>query len=258
MLLDRGFIRLSHGPRENHTRPAIDPLFRSAAIAYGPAVVGVILTGQLDDGTAGLLAVKDRGGTAIVQEPSEATAPSMPESALAHVKVDYRCTLEEMASIFVDLANDDPVPTGEVQLDELIEVENRIAEGIFTVEDWWKIEKLSIPCGLNCPVCRSALYEIRDSRMLRFRCRAGHAYSVESLMAEQADCRETQLSGLFGALTEEATLARRVRDGPTYRERDKLREGLNAKIARIELESDQVCGWLRALTGLVQPDPDER
>ncbi|MFX1673642.1 chemotaxis protein CheB [Paraburkholderia sp. A2WS-5] len=256
MLVQRGYIRLSHGPQENHTRPAIDPLFRSAAISYGPAVVGVVLTGQLDDGTAGLLAVKDRGGTAIVQEPSEATAASMPKSALAHVKVDYCCKLAEMAALFVRLANDDPEPNEDRNLDELIDIENRIAEGIFDLQDWWKLEGMSSPCGLNCPICRSALYELRDKRMMRFRCRAGHAFSAESLLAEQADSRETQLSALFGSLTEEATLAKRLRDAPVYKERIDLTASLNSKIQGIEVESTQVCEWLRALTNLVEPDPD--
>ncbi|WP_036020490.1 chemotaxis protein CheB [Paraburkholderia mimosarum] len=256
MLVQRGRIRLSHGPHENHTRPAIDPLFRSAAIAYGPAVVGVVLTGQLDDGTAGLLAVKDRGGTTVVQEPSEATAASMPRSALAHVQVDHCCKLAEMAELFIRLANDDPQPPEQANLDELIEIENRIAEGIFDLQDWWKLEGMSVPCGLNCPVCKSALYELHDKRMMRFRCRAGHAFSAESLLAEQADSRETQLSALFGSLTEEATLAKRLRDAPVYKERVDLTRSLSGKIQGIERESAQVCEWLRALTDLVEPDPD--
>jgi two-component system, chemotaxis family, protein-glutamate methylesterase/glutaminase len=216
------------------------------------------LTGQLDDGTAGLLAVKDRGGTTVVQEPSEATAASMPKSALAHVNVDYCCPLVEMADLFVRLANDDPATSGQAVPDELIEIENRIAEGIFDLKDWWKLEKMSMPCGLNCPICRSALYELRDSRMMRFRCRAGHAFSAESLLAEQADSRETQLSALFGSLTEEATLAKRLRDAPVYNERVDLTASLSSKIQGIERESAQVCEWLRALTDLVEPDPDER
>lgn len=108
MLIQKGYIRLSHGPHENLARPAIDPLFRSAAVAYGPAVVGVVLTGQLDDGTAGLLAIKDQGGTTVVQEPSEATAASMPLSAIRHVPIDHRCKVGAMAALFVELAYDDP------------------------------------------------------------------------------------------------------------------------------------------------------
>jgi two-component system chemotaxis response regulator CheB len=161
-----------------------------------------------------------------------------------------------MAELFVRLANDDPEPKENDNLDELIEIENRIAEGIFDLRDWWKLEGMSIPCGLNCPVCRSALYELSDKRMMRFRCRAGHAFSAESLLAEQADSREMQLSALFGSLTEEATLARRLREAPVYKQRADLTATLSSKIQGIEVESAQVCEWLRALTGLVEPDPN--
>jgi two-component system, chemotaxis family, protein-glutamate methylesterase/glutaminase len=135
-------------------------LFRSAAVNYGPAVVGVVLTGELNDGTSGLLAIKDRGGFTIVQEPSEATARSMPLSAIRHIKVDKVCKLDEMARLFVELANDAPPPKPDTSLEKLMEIENRIAEGIFNVEDWWTLEQMSIPSGLNCPNCRSALYEL--------------------------------------------------------------------------------------------------
>ncbi|HKQ74713.1 MAG TPA: chemotaxis protein CheB [Blastocatellia bacterium] len=104
MILERGLVRLTRGPKENHVRPAIDPLFRSAAYAYGPRVVGVVLTGLLNDGTAGLWAVKDRGGTAIVQDPEEAIAPSMPQSALQNVEVDYCLPLGDIAPLLARLA----------------------------------------------------------------------------------------------------------------------------------------------------------
>jgi len=115
MLVEKGYVKLSHGPHENLARPAIDPLFRSAAVAYGPAVVGVVLTGQLDDGTAGLLAIKDRAGTTIVQDPAEASASSMPQSALQHVPVDHCLGLDDMAALLVMLAHDDPPAGGAVE-----------------------------------------------------------------------------------------------------------------------------------------------
>ncbi|MDB5742194.1 MAG: CheB methylesterase [Polaromonas sp.] len=104
MLLDAGVIRLSRGSKEHHARPAIDPLFRSAALAYGPLATGVILTGMLDDGSAGLRAIKECGGTAVVQDPADAHAPSMPQSALDSVEVDYVAPLLSMGPLLHGLA----------------------------------------------------------------------------------------------------------------------------------------------------------
>src|SRR5437016_12022670 len=113
MLMELGKVRVVRGPKENRHRPAVDPLFRSAALAYGPRVIGVILTGALDDGTAGLLAVKRRGGIAIVQDPDEALYPSMPLSALANVEVDYRLPLSSIGPLLVHLASEQVEENGE-------------------------------------------------------------------------------------------------------------------------------------------------
>jgi two-component system, chemotaxis family, protein-glutamate methylesterase/glutaminase len=256
MLVEHGYVRLSHGPHENFARPAVDPLFRSAAIAYGPAVVGIVLTGQLDDGTAGLLAIKDRGGTTIVQEPSEAAAPSMPTSALRHVPIDHRCGLDEMAKLLTDLARDDPSRVEpEPGSEALIEAENRIAEGVFRVEDWWSFEHMSTPSGYNCPICRSAVYEVKDKRLLRFRCRSGHAFSALSLLSGQADARENLLSSVFGVLVDEVTLTKRLLSMPEYASEPHISGGLAARATELEIQSGQVSGWLHALTGLVEPEP---
>ena len=253
MLVRKGYVTLSHGPHENLARPAVDPLFRSAAIAYGPAVVAAVLTGQLDDGTAGLLAVKDRGGTTIVQDPSEATAPSMPQSAMHHVQIDHCCKLDEMASLFVRLAEDDPAAQPPDSLGKLMAIEDRIADGIFNVEDWWNLEQVSSPSGLNCPNCRSGLYELTDKRVLRFRCRSGHAFSARSLLSGQAESRETLLSSLFGAFIEEATLAKRMRRDTAF-ERDSLVAAeLGERVSVLEREANAVCDWLHAMSGLVEP-----
>jgi len=253
MLVERGRIRLSHGPKENFARPAVDPLFRSAAIEYGPLAVGVILTGQLDDGTAGLLAIKDRGGVAIVQDPAEAPAPSMPRSALRHVPVDYRCKLDEISKLLVELVQDAP-GTGQ-PVEPLIAIEARIAEGISTVEDWLTLERLSKPSGLTCPDCRTALYELPDRRLLRFRCRAGHGFSGESLISGQEDARESLLCALFGAFIDEAALARRLAAMPEHAADPASSAYLGARAERLQEQADQVRSWLRALTGLIDPEP---
>lgn len=118
LMVEPGVVRLTRGPRENRFRPAIDPLFRSAAQVYGPAAIGVVLSGDLDDGTAGLWAIKQLGGIAIVQDPGEALFPSMPQSALQYVNVDHCVRLSDMASVLNRLAatEADPVPPGRSSL----------------------------------------------------------------------------------------------------------------------------------------------
>jgi two-component system chemotaxis response regulator CheB len=142
----------------------------------------------------------------------------MPLSAIRHMTIDKVCTLEEMARLFIELANYAPPPESEQSLQKLMEIENRVAEGIFKLEDWWALEQMSMPSGLNCPNCRSARYELGDQRVLRYRCRSGHAFSAPSLLSGQADAREAHLSSLLGALIEEATPAKRLRSEPLFAE----------------------------------------
>jgi two-component system chemotaxis response regulator CheB len=106
LLVHRNFVRTVQGPKENKARPAIDPLFRSAAVAYGPRAVGVLLSGKLDDGSAGLRAIKRRGGVTIVQDPAEAAYPDMPRNALTHVEIDHCLRVAEMPSLLERLALD--------------------------------------------------------------------------------------------------------------------------------------------------------
>lgn len=242
MLLRDGTIRLSDGPRENWTRPAIDPLFRSAAIVYGPAAVGVVLTGQLDDGTAGLLAVKDRGGVAIVQDPEEATAPSMPCSALRIVQVDHACRITAIAALIIRLAND-PWPDAAANTEEILRLENEIAEGTMRVEDWRQLEQLITPTGFSCPDCGSVLYDLNDRRMLRFRCRSGHAFSPETAIAANDDRRQRAESSMFAALVEDATLARCIAERPECAGDLALSTFLTERAARLERQADATLEW---------------
>jgi two-component system chemotaxis response regulator CheB len=106
MTLGDGVVQLTRGPRENHHRPAIDPLFRSAARAYGPSVIGVILTGMLNDGSAGLRAVRAAGGRAVIQDPADAAAPDMPWNALRHAGADHRVKLAAIPQVLARLADE--------------------------------------------------------------------------------------------------------------------------------------------------------
>jgi two-component system chemotaxis response regulator CheB len=254
MVLEPDRIRLCHGPKENSVRPAIDPLFRSAAIYYGPRTVGVVLTGQLDDGTAGLLAIKDRGGTTIVQEPREATAPSMPLSALRHVAIDHRCTISEFAKLLAELAADPEAPPS-ATADQLLDVEARIASGRLTLEDWRQLGRLGMPSGLNCPECKASLYELSDARVLRFRCPSGHAFSAESLLSAQADAREDVLGSVFSALLEEAMLARRLQQRAEYSTQGAVLASLAGRVGSLEQEAERIQTLLRSMAGLVEPEP---
>ncbi|PMB51833.1 chemotaxis protein CheB [Fischerella thermalis CCMEE 5201] len=208
LLVKREYITLSRGPRENSHRPAIDPLFRTAARSYGRRVVGVILTGTLDDGTAGLKAVKMRGGVAVVQDPHNAMYSGMPRSAIENVDdIDYVLPLAEIPSVLVKLANT-PVEEAENFIPNEIEFESDIAElDMEAVDNDGRPGK---PSGFCCPECGGSLWELQEGDLLRFRCRTGHAYSTESLLAEQSDALEDALWIALRALKEKSSLANRM------------------------------------------------
>lgn len=206
LMIADGRVRLSQGPKENLTRPAIDPLFRSAALAFGGRVVGVLLTGELDDGTAGLWSIKDRGGITVVQDPREAEYPSMPQSAVKHVPIDYCLPLGEIGPLLVRLANE-PAPKEKSETTaENLELENTIA--LNALEAFRLVEKLGKLTPFTCPDCHGSLWELRQGSVLRFRCRTGHAYTAESLIAEQRLTIEKLLKEAMRATEENPTLCR--------------------------------------------------
>lgn len=207
LLVKPGCIRSIRGPRENSHRPAIDPLFRTAARAYGNRVVGVVLSGVLDDGTAGLAVIKQQGGIAVVQDPDDALYPGMPNSAIANVAVDHILPLSKIASILVHLAHQ-PVVEGPKAVPKTMETESDMAELDLTALN--KDEKPGTPSGFGCPECGGVLWELSNGKLSRFRCRTGHAYSPESLLAEQSDGIESALWSALRALEESATLTRRM------------------------------------------------
>ncbi|MBC8010563.1 MAG: chemotaxis protein CheB, partial [Burkholderiales bacterium] len=182
--------------------PAVDALFRSAAEAYGPRVTGVVLTGHLDDGTAGLNSVKTHGGVAIVQDPKDSLAPGMPESALRNVQVDHCVPLDEIGPLLMRLATAKTIRPRK----RAVKVEKRS----LSPRDMEK--KFGRPTAFVCPECNGPLWETKTGQALQFRCHVGHAYSPESLMADHADGLERALWSAVRTFDEQAALLRRLKE----------------------------------------------
>jgi two-component system, chemotaxis family, protein-glutamate methylesterase/glutaminase len=213
LLIYPGHVRTVRGPRENHARPAIDPLFRSAALAYGERVIGVVLTGALDDGTAGLAAIKRQGGIALVQDPSDALFPSMPMSAQVNVDVDHCLPLREMGAILASIVRRRATSNGGTDVEKGsngLEYEVRISMLDASALESDDESRPGNPSPFGCPECGGVLWEQPDAGPPRFRCRVGHAYSAESLLASQHDGFETALWTALRALEEKAALSRRL------------------------------------------------
>ena len=209
LLVEPGIARVTKGPKENRFRPAIDPLFRSAAQVYGPAAIGVVLTGSLDDGTAGLWAIKQLGGTAIVQDPAEALFPDMPSSALAHVQVDHVATLSRIAALLHDLTRRQRIPERiEIDFAKTLEMEVEIAKDRNAFEAG--VEQFGEPSAFACPDCHGVLLKLDEDGRTRFRCHTGHSYSIESLVAGATDGIEHALWTAIRALEEAALLMDRT------------------------------------------------
>jgi len=210
LILEPGRARVSKGPRENRFRPAIDPLFRSAAQVYGTGAIGVILSGSLDDGTGGLWAIKNLGGCAVVQDPFDAMYPSMAQSAIDHVSVDYVVRLAEIAPLLVRLVAapvskppDTPAPE-ELDMEVKIAMENNPIDA--------GLERLGTPSRFACPECHGVLLELKEGQRTKYRCHTGHAYSIASLLAAIGEGIEDALWNAVRALEEGHLLMARMAD----------------------------------------------
>jgi two-component system chemotaxis response regulator CheB len=213
---------LSHGPTENGHRPAINALFRSAAVAMGPAVTGVLLSGVLDDGVAGLVAIRAQGGATVVQDPSDALYPSMPDNALRHLVPDHVLPASDIGTVLAKLARQEvdaglaPPPS------HLIHLENQIAQNQRKPVDY-HAEGVGEPSGFSCPDCQGSLSEL-DRSGDRYRCRVGHAWSAQALLNAQGDEFERALWMALRSLDEKANLAAKMRDNAISRGSNRLAE----------------------------------
>lgn len=202
-------ILVTKGAHENRSRPAIDPLFRSAAVAFGTGVIGILLTGYLDDGTSGMKAIKSCGGICIVQDPEEAEYPAMPKNALNNVKVDYCLPISEMGALLYQLIPKKLRKTQAVPKDILIE--STIAERVLS--DLSSVNKLGNQVPFNCPGCGGVLWQLEKGSSLRFRCHTGHAYTASALLAEQTKKIEETMWTALRMFEERKNLLTEMADG---------------------------------------------
>jgi len=253
LLVKPGAAWVIYGPKENGHRPAIDPLFRTAARAYGSRVVGVVLSGNLNDGSHGLRLIKSLGGVAVVQDPDDALYPGMPTAAIDNVDVDHVFPISALADLLTRLTREQIPEGAQVQRSDEVESERpgkRAEEGEII-----NARLGGQPSVYTCPECHGNLWEINDLRLTRYRCRVGHSFTEDSLIYEKSEALEAALWMALDALEEQASLTQRMAD----RARD-LRNGrrqavLEQRVSDLEDRARVVREVL--LTGLPKTMPGE-
>jgi two-component system, chemotaxis family, protein-glutamate methylesterase/glutaminase len=227
-------VTLSRGPRENRHRPSIDVLFRSAARSHGSRVWGIVLSGELDDGSAGLMAIGMKGGVRVVQDPAEALSPDMPNRAIQYAGADYILPVAEIANLLGRIHRGEELPAEhpvrEVRMQDHIDKEVREAE------------MENIPCKKQpgkssefaCPECHGVLWELDENGLLRFRCRVGHAFTADALRVAMSEAGENALWAAMRALEEKIALLRRMSSRAEGKFANRYREDAEANSTYVE------------------------
>ena len=241
LTVERDRVRVTLGPLQNRHRPSIDVLFRSAAISFGPKVIGVVLTGFLSDGTAGLQAIKELGGISIVQDPASALIPDMPENALNNVEVDFVVPLEDIPTLIVQLTSA-PQPERPVDPDQAHLHHFEAEADLGRVTD---IAEVAKPSSYMCPDCGGGLWQLQGPTP-RFRCRVGHGYTVDELTKCQDEQVENALWAAARTLEDRASLSR----GLAEQWREKRAEDVAEHFQRRADESARHAEVLRGLLGV--------
>lgn len=233
LLVKKGSMTLGRGPEENRWRPSIDVLFRSAAAAYNTRAIGVVLTGLLNDGTTGMLAIQRSGGISIVQDPNEAEFPDMPLSVLNNMEVDYCISLAEMAEVILGITQttreEKPAP-------EDVIIESQIAERV--VVDYEHVKRLGEKSIYACPDCGGGLWEISkggaaQGKVDQYRCHIGHSYSERDLVIKQGEIFEATLWTALRIMEERRNLLKKLED-------DHAKKGLSTMAKSYKEKADDI------------------
>lgn len=238
LLVKKDKIILGRGPEENRWRPSIDVLFRSAAAAYSTRTIGVVLTGLLDDGTTGMLAIKRSGGTCIVQDPNEAEYPEMPLSVLNNMEVDYSIGLAHMGEVIESITQ--TTPEEKSAPDDVI-IESDIAERV--VVDYDNVRQLGEKSIYACPDCGGGLWDIAKrggGKVVRYRCHIGHSYSEKDLFIKQGEIFESTLWIALRIMEERKTLLQKMEDDHTKRGLSKVAKEYKEKVDDLQGHVDKM------------------
>jgi two-component system chemotaxis response regulator CheB len=254
LLISPGKVHVARSAAENGVRPAVDPLFRSAARAYRSRVIGVVLTGALDDGTAGLTAVKVVGGVTIAQDPDEASSPGMPRSAVNAGVVDHVLPLRDIPLLISALVEEEATP-----------VEQSDAPILTAKEPDLAVTKLAIhandrpgrPSVFTCPACHGTLWEAHENDLLRYRCRVGHIYSPESMLAAQTDEVDRALWVALRTLEERAALSHRLAERARMRGQGLVDSAFTQRAREAEVEAGSIRELLHQRSAPAQTVPDD-
>jgi two-component system chemotaxis response regulator CheB len=254
LIIMDGAVRIVRTASENGVRPAIDPLFRSAARAYGSRVIGVILTGALDDGTAGVAAIKEARGITIAQDPEEAFSPGMPRSAIASGMIDHVVALRDIPLLLTALVEED-APTERGALGpHMRAMEPDLANVPIAVRPG---DRPGRPSVFSCPECHGTLWEVEQNGLLRFRCRVGHVYSPDSMLAAQTDEVDRALWTALRTLEERAALALKLAERGRLREHHWVDKAFSQRAREAEAEADQIRALLRMRSVTTHTAPDD-
>ncbi len=249
-----GVVRIVHTASENGVRPAVDPLFRSAARTYGPRVIGVILTGALDDGTAGIAAVKEAGGVTIAQDPDEALSPGMPKSAIATGMIDHVVALRDIPLLLTALVEEEAPPPRPETGPHVRAMEPDLANVPLAIVPG---DRPGRPSVFSCPECHGTLWEVEDNGLLRFRCRVGHVYSPDSMLAAQTDEVDRALWTALRTLEERAALSHKLAERGRMREQHWVDKAFTRRAREAESEAGHIRSLLRARSVTIHTVPDD-
>jgi two-component system chemotaxis response regulator CheB len=254
MLVKHGHVQVTRGPKENRHRPAVDPLFRSAAWAYGPRVVGVLLSGRLSDGAAGLWAIRSCGGVVIIQSPAEAKFAAMPRNALETLDPDHCVPAEAIGPLITSLAGtpiarSHPVPAQVVLESQMAELRN---------DDIRHVSRIGTLSPFTCPACHGSLWEIDDSEVLRFRCHTGHAFSAEALVEGISDSTEEALYSAVRSLQETVAMYQRIANRERGSGRDKRAASFEARAHKAQMHATAIARLLQYGIEVLPEEPGEQ